>query len=217
MLIFLLYLYLYLWTAELIAIIDYGMGNLRSVQKGFENVGYTAVITSDADVVSTADGVVLPGVGAFGDAMAHLRSSGLDEAVKTAILAGRPFLGICLGLQLLFAAGYEDGEHAGLGIFDGTVEKLPAGVKIPHMGWNQITKVKDAQILRDIPDDANFYFVHSYAVKPGDNSLTATLTDYAGGFVSGIVRDNVSAFQFHPEKSSAAGLQILRNFGGMCK
>ena len=201
----------------MIAIIDYGMGNLRSVQKGFEQVGCEAVITGDAGVVGAAAGVVLPGVGAFGDAMAHLRSSGLEEAVKAAISSGRPFLGICLGLQLLFTTGYEDGVHAGLGIFDGTVEKLPAGVKIPHMGWNQITKVKDAPILSDVPDNANFYFVHSYAVRPDDTSLTATLTDYAGGFVSGIVSGNVSAFQFHPEKSSGAGLRILRNFGGMCQ
>ena len=201
----------------MIVIIDYGMGNLRSVQKGLEKVGFPAEISHDPKVVETASGVVLPGVGAFKDAMKHLRETGLDQAAVGAIESGRPFLGICLGLQLLFTTSYEDGTCQGLGVFGGTVERLPAGVKIPHMGWNQIKKVKEVPILAGLPDKSDFYFVHSYIVKPDDPSITATLTDYGINFTSGVWKNNLYAFQFHPEKSSKLGLQILKNFGEMCQ
>lgn len=201
----------------MIAIIDYGMGNLRSVQKGFEKVGFEAIVTGDPKIVAGADGVVLPGVGAFGDAMKHLNETGLKQVTLDAIRSGRPFLGICLGFQLLFTTGYENGVNSGLGVFPGTVERLSETVKVPHMGWNQVNKTADTPILSGIPSGANFYFVHSYVVKPDDPALSATVTDYAGNFVSGIWRDNVYAFQFHPEKSSTLGLIMLKNFGRMCQ
>lgn len=201
----------------MIAIIDYGMGNLRSVQKGFEKVGFEARVTSDPLVIKGAAGVVLPGVGAFGDAMKHLTAMGLRDVTLEAIKSGRPFLGICLGLQLLFTTSYEDGVHQGLGVFSGTVERLPESVKVPHMGWNQVNKVAETPVLSGIPSGANFYFVHSYIVKPDDQTLAATVTNYAGNFISGIWRDNVCAFQFHPEKSSTLGLLMLKNFGKMCQ
>lgn len=199
----------------MIGIIDYGMGNLRSVQKGFEKVGVDAVIVDEPAAVARAQKVVLPGVGAFFDAMRQLRESGLDRAVLDAIAGGKPFLGICLGLQLLFEKSYEDGEHTGLGVFAGTVERISADVKIPHMGWNQVKQVRESPLLRNVPDGADFYFVHSYVAKPADPSVIATTTDYGGDFVSGVARDNVWAFQFHPEKSGVIGLEILRNFGAL--
>ena len=201
----------------MIAIIDYGMGNLRSVQKGFEKVGLDALITDSPSKVKDASGVVLPGVGAFSAAMDHLRTSGMDMVVKEIIDSGRPFLGICLGLQLLFSTGFEDGTHEGLGVFSGTVERLPEGIKVPHIGWNQINEVKDDAILKGIPSDSYFYFVHSYVVKPDDKEIISTYTDYGGKFVSGISKDNVYAYQFHPEKSSRIGLMLLKNFGGLCQ
>jgi len=201
----------------MIVIIDYGMGNLRSVQKGLEKVGFPAEVSDDPKAVAAAGGVVLPGVGAFKDAMKHLRETGLDKAAVDAIESGRPFLGICLGLQLLFTTSYEDGPSAGLGVLPGTVERLPADVKVPHMGWNQVKKVKDVPILAGLPDKSDFYFVHSYIVKPDDTSITATSTDYGVEFTSGIRRNNLYAFQFHPEKSSKLGLQLLKNFGEMCQ
>ncbi|MDP1808938.1 MAG: imidazole glycerol phosphate synthase subunit HisH [Actinomycetota bacterium] len=199
----------------MIAIIDYGMGNLRSVQKGFEKVGVDAVIADEPAAVARAQGVVLPGVGAFVDAIGHLRESGLDRAVLDAIAGGKPFLGICLGLQLLFEKSYEDGEHTGLGVFAGTVERISADVKIPHMGWNQVKQVRESPLFHNVPDGADFYFVHSYVAKPADASVILATTDYGGDFASGVARDNVWAFQFHPEKSGLIGLQILRNFGAL--
>lgn len=201
----------------MIAIIDYGMGNLRSVQKGFEKVGLDALITDSPSIVKDASGVILPGVGAFSEAMDHLKNSGMDAVVKEMIDSGRPFLGICLGLQLLFSTGYEDGAYEGLGIFSGTVEKLRDDVRTPHMGWNQANTVKDDPLFKDIPDGSDFYFVHSYAVKPEDKDIAITYTDYGENFVSGISKDNVHAFQFHPEKSSSVGLTLLNNFGGLCQ
>lgn len=201
----------------MIVIIDYGMGNLRSVQKGLEKVGFPAKVSGDPKVVKAASGVVLPGVGAFKDAMKHLRETGLDKAVADAIDSERPFLGICLGLQLLFTTSYEDGPCKGLGILAGTVERLPAGVKVPHMGWNQINKINDPPILAGLPDKSAFYFVHSFVVKPADPAITATSTDYGIKFTSGIWKNNIYAFQFHPEKSSKLGLQLLKNFGKMCQ
>ena len=199
-----------------IAVIDYGMGNLRSVEKGFEKMGVDAFVTGNPKKVAAADGVVLPGVGAFADAIAHLRETGLADAALAAIDSGRPFLGICLGLQLLFERSFENGEHEGLGVFGGNVEKLTGDIKIPHMGWNQLHKQQDLEVLADVPEGTDFYFVHSYVVKPTRREVVAVTTDYAGEFVSGVARDNVVAFQFHPEKSGQVGLSILKHFGDVC-
>ncbi|MBS0210249.1 MAG: imidazole glycerol phosphate synthase subunit HisH [Planctomycetes bacterium] len=198
----------------MITIVDYGMGNLRSVQKGFERVGHEARISSDPNVVAAADKLVLPGVGAFGDAMIELRSRGLVEPVRDYIRAGRPTLGICLGLQLLFDVGYEDGAHQGLGILPGEVVKfqLPHDYKVPHMGWNQLQIVRRPPLLADIADGAHMYFVHSYYVVPRDAEVIATQTEYGPPFTSMIWRDRLYATQFHPEKSQAEGLKILKNF-----
>jgi imidazole glycerol-phosphate synthase subunit HisH len=198
----------------MIAIIDYEMGNLRSVQKAFEHVGHTAVITSDPAVLADAEKIVLPGVGAFCDAIAALRQRKLVEPVRAAIEGGKPFLGICLGLQMLFDKGYEDGEHEGLGILPGEVVrfKVPAEFKVPHMGWNQLRIRRRPPILNGIEDGAYFYFVHSYYVVPRDESVIATETEYSSPFCSSVWRDNLFAVQFHPEKSQTAGLQLLKNF-----
>jgi glutamine amidotransferase len=198
----------------MIAIIDYQMGNLRSVQKGFERVGFAAEITSDPRRLAAADKVVLPGVGAFGDAMAELRTRGLVEPIRDMIAAGKPFLGICLGLQLLFDVGYEGGEHAGLGVLRGKVVRfdLPAGFKVPHMGWNQGRFVRPAPVLDGLADGTHFYFVHSYYVVPEDPALVAIETTYGHPFCAMVWRDNLFATQFHPEKSQADGLRLLRNF-----
>jgi glutamine amidotransferase len=198
----------------LIAIIDYEMGNLRSVQKAMERVGHSAVITSDPATLADADRIVLPGVGAFRDAIAALRERKLVEPIRAAVDAGKPFLGICLGLQLLFDKGYEDGEHDGLGIVPGEVVrfKLPAEFKVPHMGWNQVQFRKRPPIFAGIDDGTHFYFVHSDYVVPSDKSVVATETDYSQPFCSSIWRGNLFATQFHPEKSQAAGLRLLKNF-----
>lgn len=197
----------------MIAIIDYGMGNLRSVQKGFEKVGFDAQITSDPEAVRKAEKVVLPGVGAFGDAMENLRNAGMIDVIKDTVKAGKPFLGICLGLHLLFDSSTEFGFHEGLGIIPGQVKLLPPGLKVPHMGWNQIELQKSDPLLKDIPDDSAFYFVHSYYVEPDDPADITTLTDYGIKFTSIASRDNIFGIQFHPEKSSSLGLRILKNFG----
>ena len=199
-----------------IAIVDYGMANLRSVQKALEHVGASAEIVSTPAQVRRADRVILPGVGAFKDAIATLRSSGLAEPVLEHIKSGRPFLGICLGLQMLFDAGYEDGEHRGLGVIPGKCirfdvdEKL--GLKVPHMGWNQLDIRRRSPLLKDLADHSGAYFVHSYHVVPDDESVISTTSDYGGAFVSSIWRNNIMGTQFHPEKSQKVGLQILKNF-----
>ncbi|MFZ5647617.1 MAG: imidazole glycerol phosphate synthase subunit HisH [Bacillota bacterium] len=199
----------------MIAIIDYGMGNLRSVEKGFEKVGVRVKVVTSPDEVDRADGVVLPGVGAFADAMDNLKKAGMDEAVKKAIGEGRPFLGICLGLQLLFEASEEWGYSRGLGIFPGLVRRLPENLKVPHMGWNQVKFTGDHPIFQGVPDNSSFYFVHSYYVDPEEEKVNAGVTDYGMRFTSAVGYKNVFAIQFHPEKSSALGLRILRNFGGI--
>lgn len=198
----------------MIAIIDYGMGNLRSVQKGFEKVGHQAIVTSDPAQVAAADRVVLPGVGAFEDAIAELRRLGLDRVVRETVDSGKPFLGICLGLQLLFDVSYENGRHAGLGIIPGEVVRfeLPQEYTVPHMGWNQLAIRRPAPILAGLNEGVYVYFVHSYYVVPKDADVIATETDYGGPFCSMIWRDNVFATQFHPEKSQSDGLRILKNF-----
>jgi imidazole glycerol-phosphate synthase subunit HisH len=198
----------------MIAIIDYGMGNLRSVQKGFEKVGVAATVTGDPAVVARASKVVLPGVGAFGDAMRELRDRRLVQPVRQAIESGKPFLGICLGLQLLFDVGHEGGRHDGLGVLRGEVIRfnVPAELKVPHMGWNQLSIRRPAPLLAGLADGVHVYFVHSYYVVPREDEVIATETDYGGAFTSMIWRDNLFATQFHPEKSQAEGLRILRNF-----
>jgi imidazole glycerol-phosphate synthase subunit HisH len=198
----------------MIAIIDYGMGNLRSVQKAFEKVGHQAMITSDPAQVAAAAKVVLPGVGAFEDAIAELRRLGLVKPVLDAIDSGKPFLGICLGLQLLFDVSYENGRHEGLGVLPGEVVRfeLPQEFSVPHMGWNQLAIRRPAPILAGLAEGTYVYFVHSYYVAPKDSQVIATETDYGGYFCSMIWRDNVFATQFHPEKSQSEGLHILKNF-----
>lgn len=197
-----------------IAIIDYQMGNLRSVQKGFEKVGHSAIITSDPRELAQAERIVLPGVGAFGDAMAELRRRELVGPILEAIAAGKPFLGICLGLQLLFDVGYEGGEHEGLGVLPGKVVRfdLPRDYKVPHMGWNRGRFVQPAPLLRGIAEGTYFYFVHSYYVLPTEQKLVAIETEYGQPFCAAIWRENLFATQFHPEKSQTEGLKLLKNF-----
>lgn len=201
----------------MIAVIDYGMGNLRSVEKGFEKAGVEVEIVRDPEEVDRADGIVLPGVGAFADAMDNLGKTGMDSAVKRSVQEGKPYLGICLGLQLLFEASEEWGHSRGLGILPGKVRRLPEDFKVPHMGWNQVRFRGEHPIFRDIPDNSAFYFVHSYYVAPGDKSVVIGITDYGIEFTSAVGYKNIFAIQFHPEKSSALGLHILRNFGGIVK
>ena len=198
----------------MIAIIDYQMGNLRSVQKGFEKVGHEATITSDPAVLARASKVVLPGVGAFGDAMAALQRRKLVDPIRQAVAAGKPFLGICLGLQLLFEVGNEGGRHEGLGILAGEVVRfeLPADFKVPHMGWNQLAIRRPAPLLAGLAEGTHCYFVHSYYVVPKDAEVVATETSYSSPFCSMIWRDNLFATQFHPEKSQRDGLRMLKNF-----
>lgn len=198
----------------MLAIIDYQMGNLRSVQKGFEKVGHQATITSDPAELVKADKVVLPGVGAFGDAMAELRRRDLVGPIRDAIAAGKPFLGICLGMQLLCDVGYENGRHEGLGVIPGECVRfeLPGEYKVPHMGWNGLQIKRQAPILRGLAEGTHVYFVHSYYIVPRDPGVIATETSYGPPFCSTIWRDNVYATQYHPEKSQTDGLRILKNF-----
>jgi glutamine amidotransferase len=198
-----------------IVIVDYGMGNLRSVQKALEKVGHgPTLISSDPNQIAEAAKVVLPGVGAFRDAITRLHEAGMVAPLQEHIRSGKPFLGICLGLQLLFSKSYEDGEHVGLNLFSGEVVRFPdtPELKVPHMGWNQVRIRRRPPLLAEIADDTAFYFVHSYYVVPADPNLIATETDYPTPFTSMIWHDNVFATQFHPEKSQRAGLAILHKF-----
>jgi len=197
-----------------ITIVDYGMGNLRSVQKAFERIGVEARITQDAREVRDADRLVLPGVGGFRDAILELRKLSFVEPLREFIASGRPFLGICLGLQLLFDVSYEEGEHEGLGIISGDVVRfeLPREFKVPHMGWNQVTRTRHSELLKDLPDGTHFYFVHSYYVRPSDPEVVLLTADYGGTFCAAVQRGNLFATQFHPEKSQEVGSRLLRNF-----
>lgn len=199
----------------MIAIIDYGMGNLRSVSKAFEAVGHQAVVTRDARVIGNASHVVLPGVGAFGDCMANIEQYGLVEPIRTAIQSGKPFLGICLGLQVLFSESEEFGLHKGLDIIQGTVRRFEGGqaLKVPHMGWNQVHAQQACPLFDGVADGSDWYFVHSYFVDPSDKQLAATITTYGIPFVSSVWKDNIVACQFHPEKSQTVGLRLIKNFG----
>ena len=198
----------------MITIVDYGMGNLRSVQKAFEKVGSQAVISCRPEEISQASKLVLPGVGAFRDAIHALKEQSLVEPILEQIQSGKPFLGICLGLQLLFETSYEDGEYEGLGVIPGKVVRFQdqPGLKIPHMGWNQIEPTAPHPILAGIPEQEYFYFVHSYYVAPEEESVVAAYTDYGCRFASMVARDNIVAAQFHPEKSQSVGLKLLENF-----
>ncbi|MFM8702415.1 MAG: imidazole glycerol phosphate synthase subunit HisH [Planctomycetia bacterium] len=202
----------------MIAIIDYQMGNLRSVQKAFERLGAAACITDDPNRVAEAGRIVLPGVGAFGDAMRELEARGLVEPIIAHIQADRSFFGICMGLQLLFETGWEGGRHAGLGVLGGDVARfeLPAGMKVPHMGWNTVTwrggEGPGVAIGASAAIDDYFYFVHSYHARPTDASVVAATSDYGGPFCAAVRRGRLFATQFHPEKSQAVGLRLLQEF-----
>lgn len=199
----------------MIAIVDYGMGNLRSVWKAFESVGHQAVVTRDPDTIRNADRVVLPGVGAFGDCMANLERFDLVQSIRSAIQSGKPFLGICLGMQLLFTESEEFGVHRGLNIIPGRVRRFAPNpvLKIPHMGWNQVHVEGSCPLFHHIANDSDWYFVHSYFVDPADPSLAAAATTYGIPFVSTVWKDNIVACQFHPEKSQSVGLRLIKNFG----
>ncbi len=202
----------------MIGIIDYDMGNLHSVQKGFEQVGVDAKFVSQPDQLDACEKIVLPGVGAFCDAMQSLREKQLTDPIISAVKQGKPTLGICLGLQLLFDVSYEDGEYQGLGLVSGSVQKFDfegtdqASLKVPHMGWNALAQKSISPLNQDIEEGAYTYFVHSYYVVPEDASVIATSTQYGIEFVSSIVKDNLMATQFHPEKSQRIGLKMLENF-----
>jgi len=202
-------------TGPTVAVVDYGMGNLRSAQKGLEKAGVKAVVTGDPAMVRSADAVVLPGVGAFRDCMANLTNAGLVPPVLEAIERGKPFLGICLGMQLLMTVSEEFGVHRGLDVIPGRVVRfdMESGLKIPHMGWNRVHYSGDRSLFEGIEDGSFFYFVHSYYVVPEEESVVCGWTDYGDRFCSAIARGNLFATQFHPEKSHHHGLKVLENFG----
>lgn len=198
-----------------IAIIDYDIGNLRSVEKAFTSQGIPAEVTKDEQTIRQADKLVLLGVGAFGYAMDSLRKYGFDQLIREAADAGKPIIGLCVGLQMLFDEGHEFGVHQGLGLLPGKVIKFPAGVRVPHVGWNQVEYQGDSAqhpLFRGLPDLSFYYFVHSYYVEPQDESCVLAATEYGMKYASICGRQNVVGVQFHPEKSQAAGLQLLKNF-----
>lgn len=202
----------------MIAIIDYGVGNLRSVEKAFAQVEIPAVVTSDPEVISKAPGVVLPGVGAFADCMDNLRDYQLTDVVKEIIRSGKPLLGICVGMQILFEASEENGYHNGLGVFGGVVKRIPGNnLKVPQIGWNNLHIKKNIALFQGIPEQSYAYFVHSYYAVPTEPSIVAATTEYGTELTVAVQKDNVYAVQFHPEKSSTVGLQMLKNFGGLIK
>ncbi len=198
----------------MIAIIDYGMGNLRSVQKALEAVGHQATIAAEPEQIRRASKVILPGVGAFADAIAELRRTGLGEAFAEAVRAGKPCLGVCLGLQLLFDISEEDGEHQGLGLLPGRVVRFDPepGLKIPHMGWNTLRVKKSSSLLDGLEADPSVYFVHSYYVRPDNPADVVAESDHPRPFAAMVARDNLMAAQFHPEKSQRVGLAMYANF-----
>ena len=203
-------------TGPLVAVLDYGIGNLSSAQKALVRTGADARLTRDPQLVAQADGVVLPGVGAFGACMDALRAAGLESTVHAAVDSGRPVLGICVGMQMLFDASEEDPTHSGLGIIPGRVEAIPAGVRRPQMQWNELLVKRDDAIFDGLPEDPWVYFVHSYAARPLDASVVIASCDYGAELTAVVRRDNLVATQFHPEKSAADGLRILENFVASC-
>lgn len=201
----------------MIGIVDYGVGNRRSVEKAFEKVGASVALTADVDVLSSCAGLVVPGVGAFPEAMRRLRASGLDSFVVARASEGVPILGLCLGMQLLFESSEEHEGATGLGILPGRIVKLEAGgLNLPHIGWNTITWTRSSPLVDGLPDGAAFYHVHSYAPSPADPSIALGLGDYGGSFVSFVECDHVFGAQCHPEKSSTHGLRLLSNFVSLC-
>ena len=201
----------------MLAIVDYGMANLRSVQKAFEHAGHSAAIVSTPEQVRRADHLVVPGVGAFRDAIAVLRQSGLADAITDHARSGKPMLGICLGLQLLVDTGYEDGTHEGLHLIPGTcirftVDRPPTSLKVPHMGWNALRWSRPVPLFNGLPQGSYVYFVHSYHIAPTDPAVIAATADYPTPFVAAIWKDNILATQFHPEKSQQIGAAMLKNF-----
>ena len=206
----------------MVAIIDYDAGNIKSVEKALLHLGEEVIITRDREQILNSDKVILPGVGAFGDAMEKLRSYGLDKVIYEVVERKIPFLGICLGLQLLFEKSDETPGVKGLGVLPGEILRIPdkEGIKIPHMGWNSVKIKKDARIFKDVPQDSYVYFVHSYYLKAKDETIVKAVTEYATEIHASVEKDNVFACQFHPEKSSTTGLSILKNFakteGGVC-
>ncbi|MGE5544243.1 MAG: imidazole glycerol phosphate synthase subunit HisH [Bacillota bacterium] len=199
----------------MIAIIDYGMGNLRSVQKGLESVGIKAFVTSSPDEVIKAAGVILPGVGAFGDAIANLKNTGMVEAVQEVVRQELPLLGICLGMQMLFTESEENGQHRGLDLIPGRVVRFPVTKKVPHMGWNRVRLVGDSPLFTGLPDQSYFYFVHSYYCDP-QTPVSIGICSYGLDFTCAVQQGNLFGCQFHPEKSSSLGLRVLKNFGALC-
>ncbi len=201
----------------MIVIIDYGVGNLRSVQKAFEQLGHEAIVSEDPKALLMADGVVLPGVGAFGDAMQALKQRQLAEPIINFANTDKPLLGICLGMQLLFSTSEEYGEHAGLNLLPGRVLKFSLDYKVPHVGWNQLLIERSHPLVEHVSDKAHAYFVHSYYVAPAAPSLIVAKTEYGISFPSMVAKGNVMGVQFHPEKSSQTGLKMLDNFAHMCE
>lgn len=200
----------------MIAVVDYGAGNLHSVKNALDYLGADSVVTSDISAVKAADKLILPGVGSFGEAMDCLNKSGLCQAVRDFAKSGKPFLGICLGLHMLFEESEESPGVKGLGVLKGRVVKIPEhGLKIPHMGWNSIETVKESKILKNMGDEPFVYFVHSYYIKPDNKSDVSAVTQYGETLSVAVERDNLFAVQFHPEKSGDTGLEILRNFIGL--
>ncbi|RAP74832.1 imidazole glycerol phosphate synthase subunit HisH [Paenibacillus montanisoli] len=195
----------------MIAIIDYGMGNLHSVSKAVERLGYEAVITADAKEIMDADGAILPGVGAFGDAMQNLRNTGLEEVTRFYAASGKPLLGICLGMQLLFSESEEYGQHQGLGLLPGKVIRFQGNFKVPHMGWNKLAFKQESPLFVGL-EEGHVYFVHSFHAKPERTEDLLAVTDYNGPVTAIVGRGNVYGMQFHPEKSGELGMSLLRNF-----
>jgi glutamine amidotransferase len=200
----------------MIAVIDYGMGNLHSVGKAVERLGFEPVLTADPKVIMEAEGTILPGVGAFGDAMEQLRETGLDRVVQAAAQSGKPLLGICLGMQLLFTRSEEYGEHEGLNLLPGEVVRFRGDYKVPHMGWNRLEFRRNSELLTGL-DEGHVYFVHSYHVKPEREEDLIAVTDYHQPVAAVVGRDNVYGMQFHPEKSGEVGIKLLGNFLNLCR
>ena len=198
----------------MVAIIDYGAGNLQSVKKALDFIGCENVITADRDVIESASHIILPGVGSFGDAMASIRSRGLEEVIRNAASGEKPFLGICLGLQLLFVESEESPGVKGLGVFKGSIVRIPENLnlKVPHMGWNSVDIKQKSGIFKDIADESYFYFVHSYYLKDADSDIVAGCSEYGVNIECAVQKGRVAATQFHPEKSGEIGLKLLKNF-----
>lgn len=197
----------------MIGIIDYGMGNLRSVQKAFALNGFDAQVMDEPAMLEQADGLVIPGVGGFPDAMKNLHEKGLVEPIRRHAASGKPLLGICLGMQVLFEEGFEGDRCEGLGLLQGQIVKIPAGVKIPHMGWNRLSILQECPVLKGTPDGAYVYFVHSYFANNCNAGNVAAVTDYGNMLTAVVQQNNIYGLQFHPEKSSETGLQMIKNFG----